>query len=80
MQLKLPRKPRFLSTHPAPRGKPPRPEDDPWAGEDEEWQPEEHRSRAHPAAFVRFFRAVALAALVGLVVWAALVLLILRLT
>jgi hypothetical protein len=80
MQLKLPRTPRFLSTHPAQRGKPPRPEDDPWAGEDEEWQSEEHRSRVHPAAVARFFRAVALAVLVGLVFWAALVLLILRLT
>ena len=80
MQLKLPRTPRFLSSYPAPRRKPPRPPDDPWAGEDEEWQTQGRHRREDPAAFVRFFRAVVVAGVVGLVFWAALVLLILRLT
>ena len=80
MQLKLPRRPHFRSAPPAPRVKPSRPQDDPWAGEDEDWQPEASRSREDPAAFVRFFRAVVLAGLVGLLFWAALFLLILRLT
>lgn len=80
MQLKLPRTPRFLSTHAPPRRKPPPPQDDPWAGEDEEWQPHEGQPHADPAAFVRFFRAAAVAGLLGLIFWAALILLILRLT
>jgi hypothetical protein len=76
MLLKLPRRPRFLSTHPAPRAKAPRPQDDPWAGEDEDWQAEAGE-REERAAFVRFFRALVVAGLVGVLFWAALVLLIL---
>lgn len=79
MQLKLPRSRHFLTTRPAPRGRPPRLEDDPWAGEDEEWQLEERGTREHPGTFLRFFRVVGPAALIGLVFWAALVLMVLRL-
>ena len=78
MQRKLPSPRRFLSTQLRARPAPPRPEDDPWAGEDAEWQAE-HRPRGDPAAFVRFFRAVVLAALVGGLFWAAVVVLIVRL-
>jgi len=79
MQLKLPSPRRFLAHHAPARPPQHRPDDDPWAGEDVEWQAEEDRPREQPAAFVRFFRAVALAALVGGLFWAAVVLLILRL-
>jgi hypothetical protein len=79
MQRKLPSPRRFLSTQSRARPAPPRPEDDPWAGEDAEWQAEERRLREDPEAFARFFRAVAFAALVGALFWAAVVLLILRL-
>jgi hypothetical protein len=75
MQRKLPSPRRFLSTQSRARPAPPRPEDDPWAGEDAEWQAEEHRPREDPAAFLRFFRAVVVAALVGGLFWAAVVLL-----
>lgn len=79
MQLKLPSPRRFLSTHsPAPAA-PSRSEDDPWAGEDVDWQAGEECSHEDPAAFARFFRAVVLAALLGGLFWAAVVLLILRL-
>jgi hypothetical protein len=79
MQLKLPSPRRFLSHHAPARPAPRRPEDDPWAGEDAEWQAEEERSHEDAAAFARFFRAVAVAALVGGLFWAVVVLLILRL-
>jgi hypothetical protein len=77
MQRKLPSPRRFLSTQSHERPAPPRPEDDPWAGEDAEWQAHEQRQRDDPTAHVRFFRAVAVAALVGGLFWAAVVLLIL---
>ncbi|MGH3016681.1 MAG: hypothetical protein ACRDNR_15535 [Gaiellaceae bacterium] len=78
MQRKLPSPRRFLSTQSRTRPAAPRPEDDPWAGEDAEWQAE-HRPREDPAAHLRFFRAVVVAALVGGLFWAVVVLLILRL-
>ncbi|MGH3036581.1 MAG: hypothetical protein ACRDMU_05310 [Gaiellaceae bacterium] len=76
MQLKLPRPRRFLSTQSRIPPAPSRPEDDPWAGEDAEWEAEGRRARDDPAAFVRFFRALALGALVGGLFWAGVVLLI----
>ncbi|HWM12986.1 MAG TPA: hypothetical protein VNO56_00730 [Gaiellaceae bacterium] len=78
MQRKLPSPRRFLSTQSRARPAPPRREDDPWAGEDAEWQAE-LRPREDPTAFARFFRALVLAALVGGLFWAGVVLLILRL-
>lgn len=79
MQLKLPRPRRFLSQDSPARATEDVLADDPWAGEDVEWEAEEERRQEHPAAFVRFFRAVLLAALVGGLFWAAVVLLVLRL-
>lgn len=79
MQRKLPSPRRFLSTQSRARPAPPRPEDDPWAGEDAEWQAEEQRSHEDSAAHLRFFRAVAVAALLGGLFWTAVVLLVLRL-
>jgi hypothetical protein len=79
MQRKLPSPRRFLSTQSRVRPAAPRSEDDPWAGEDAEWQAEGRRPREDPAAFARFFRALVLAALVGGLFWAGVVLLILRL-
>lgn len=76
MQLKLPRPRRFLSTQSRVPSAPSRPEDDPWAGEDAEWEAERRRPRDDPAAFVRFFRALAVGALVGGLFWAGVVLLI----
>lgn len=78
MQRKLPRPPRFFSTGAGTRQTPPRSEDDPWAGEDDEWETDERRE--HPAAFVGFFRAVALAGVVAVLFWVGVALLILRLT
>ena len=79
MQRKLPSPRRFLSTQSRERPAQPRPEDDPWAGEDAEWQAEKQRPREDPAVHLRFFRAVLVAARVGGLFWAAVVLLILRL-
>lgn len=76
MQLKLPRPRRFLSTQSRVPSEPSRPEDDPWAGEDAEWEAEPRRPREDPAAFVRFFRALAVWALVGGLFWAGVVLLV----
>jgi hypothetical protein len=79
MQLKLPRPRRFLAQHAPARRTEEVPADDPWAGEDVEWEAAEERPQEDPAAFARFFRAAALAALVGALFWAAVVLLVLRL-
>jgi hypothetical protein len=79
MQRKLPNPRRFLSTQSRARPAPHRSEDDPWAGEDAEWQAEARRPGEDPTAFARFFRALVLAALVGGLFWAGVVLLILRL-
>ena len=78
MQLKLPSPRRLLSARSRVRPAQHLPDDDPWAGEDAEWQAEQDRPR-DSAAFVRFFRAVVLAAFVGGLFWAVVVLLILRL-
>lgn len=75
MQLKLPKPRRFLSQSAMEDV----PADDPWAGEDVAWEAEEERPDEDAAAFVRFLRAVVLAALVGGLFWAAVVLLVLRL-
>jgi hypothetical protein len=79
MQLKLPRPRHFLSQSAPARATEEVPADDPWAGEDVAWGAEKEPSQEHPAAFVRFVRAVVLAALVGGLFWAAVVLLVLRL-
>lgn len=76
-QLPSPR--RFLSHHAPARQAPDRVEDDPWAGEDVDWQAEGERRRDDPDPFARFFRAVAMAAVIGGLFWAGVVLLILRL-
>jgi hypothetical protein len=77
MQRKLPSPRRLLSHHAPARQAPDRPEDDPWAGEDVDWEAEAERRRDDPAAFARLFRAVAVAALTGVLFWAGVVLLVL---
>jgi hypothetical protein len=79
MQRKLPSPRRFLAHHASARQAPDRAEDDPWAGEDVDWQAEAERRRDVPTAFARFFRAVVVAAVIGGLFWAGVVLLILQL-
>jgi hypothetical protein len=78
MQRKWPIPRQFLSHHAPTRPVPDHADDDPWAGEDVDWQAESERRRDDPAAFARFFRAVAVAAVVGGLFWAGVVLLIVR--
>jgi hypothetical protein len=70
MQLKRTRRP--SRPGPLPTGL-----DDPWAGEDADWECDDDLRGEPPQAFMRFFRGTALAVIVGLAVWAAVVLLIL---
>lgn len=78
MQLKLPRPSRLFAAHPRSRADEHAGPDDPWAGEDAQWEAE--RGPPEPRAeFLRFFRGIALAAVVGAALWAALVLLLVRL-
>ena len=78
MQLKLPRPSRLLSQGSPPHAPETASADDPWAGEDVEWEAED-APRGRPPAFVGFFRAVLVGALVGGLFWGAVVYLILRL-
>jgi hypothetical protein len=77
MQHKLPSPRRFLSHHAPARQAPECADDDPWAGEDVDWQAEAERRQDDPDVFARFFRAVAVAALIGVLFWAGVVLLVL---
>ena len=77
MHRKRPSPRPFLSRHAPARPPPARPEDDPWAGEDVDWEAEAERRRDDPTAFARLFRAVAVAALIGVLFWAGVVLLVL---
>ena len=52
--------------------------DDPWAGEDADWECDDDLRGDSPQAFMRFFRGTALAVIVGLAVWAAIILLVLQ--
>ena len=52
--------------------------DDPWAGDDAKWECDDDLRGESPRAFMRFFRGTALAVMVGLAVWAAVLLLLLR--
>ena len=76
MHRKRPSPRPFLSRHAPARPPPARSEDDPWAGEDVDWELEARRARGERAAFLRFFRAVAAAAVVGGLFWAGVVLLL----
>lgn len=72
MQLKLPRRPRFLAAHEPPiREQPPRlaEEEDPWAGDDVAWTTDDDLAPEGRGDFLRVFRGVGLWALVGLVFW-----------
>ena len=64
-----------------PRKQPPRPTavDDPWAGEDARWECDDDLGGQRPGDFMRFFRGTALAVVLGVALWAAALLLILRL-
>jgi hypothetical protein len=69
MQLKRTRRP----SRPA---RPPAGHDDPWAGEDAQWECDDDLQAESPREFMRFFRGTALAVVVGLAVWAAVLLLL----
>lgn len=72
MQLKLPRRPKFLAAHAQQvrdKARQPAGEDDPWAGEDDAWTGDDDLAPEHRAAFVGFFRGAALGAVLGLAVW-----------
>jgi hypothetical protein len=77
MQLKPPRRPRHSAAHaPAtPKRRPAEP-DDPWAGEDAAWECDDDLRGETPRQFMRFFRGTALAVVLGVAVWAALLLLL----
>lgn len=55
---------------------PPPAVDDPWAGEDAEWECDDDLRAERPGDFMRFFRGAALAVALGIVVWAAVFLLL----
>lgn len=71
MQLKRTRRPSRQERLPAGL-------DDPWAGEDADWECDDDLGGESPQAFMRFFRGTALAVIVGLAVWAAVILLLLQ--
>ena len=71
MQLKRTRRPSRQDPLPASL-------DDPWAGEDADWECDDDLGGESPRAFMRFFRGTALAVIVGLAVWAAVILLLLQ--
>jgi hypothetical protein len=50
--------------------------DDPWAGEDANWECDDDLQGESPREFMRFFRGTALAVVLGLAVWAAVLLLL----
>ena len=79
MQLKPPRRPR-LSAADAPATPKPRPaeSDDPRAGEDAAWECDDDLRREAPREFMRFFQGTALAVVLGVAVWAAVLLLLFR--
>jgi hypothetical protein len=58
--------------------RPPRPAevDDPWAGEDASWECDDDLHGERSAEFMRFFRGTSLAVVLGIVVWAAVLLLL----
>ncbi len=77
MQLKPPRRPR-PSAADAPATPKPRPaeSDDPWAGEDAAWECDDDLRGEAPREFMRFFQGTALAVVLGVAVWAAVLLLL----
>lgn len=77
MQLKPPRRPRPDAAH-APATPKPRPaeSDDPWAGEDAAWECDDDLRGERSRQFMRFFRGTALAVVLGVAVWAAVLLLL----
>jgi len=77
MKLKPPRRPRLFAAHP-PTTRVPRPADvdDPWVGEDADWECDDDLGGEPPREFMRFFRGTALAVILGVVVWAAVFLLL----
>ncbi len=80
MQLKLPRRPRLFAAHPpATRDRRPAELDDPWAGEDAAWECDDDLRGEPPRVFMRFFRGTALAVVLGVVLWAAALLLLFQL-
>ena len=79
-EIALPHRPilRWFPVHGPDLEEAPDAADDPWAGEDARWDEAEERP-AGPADVVRFFRGLVLAVAGGLLFWAALVYLVVRL-
>ena len=71
MQLKRTRRPSRQARLPAGL-------DDSWAGEDADWGCDDDLRGESPREFMRFFRGTALAVIVGLAVWAVLLVLLLQ--
>lgn len=69
MQLKRTRRPSRQDQLPAGL-------DDPWAGEDAEWDCDDDLRAETPREFMRFFRGTALAVLLGVAVWATVLVLL----
>jgi hypothetical protein len=69
MQLKRTRRPSRQDPLPAVL-------DDPWAGEDADWECDDDLRADTPRQFMRFFRGTALAVVLGVAVWAAVLLLL----
>ncbi len=77
MHRKRPSPHRFLLHDPPARPASRRADDDPWAGEDVDWEADEDRAHEQPTDFLRFFAAVAVAAVVSGFFWTGVVLFIL---
>jgi hypothetical protein len=69
MQLRPTRQPSSQDPRPADL-------DDPWAGEDASWECDDDLRAERPGEFMRFFRGTALAVALGIVIWAAVLLLL----
>jgi hypothetical protein len=76
MQLRLPRRPRASAAHEPARDAEPvtLPADDPWAGEDDPWTGSGDLAREAPDDFIRFFRGAVIGVVLGLGLWAVIVL------
>jgi len=78
MELRLPRRPREpAAQEPAGDAEPVAlPANDPWEGEDEAWTADDDLGREAPDDFIRFFRGAAVGVVLGLALWAVIVLVV----
>jgi len=77
MKLRLPRRPRAPAAQGPARDAEPAalPANDPWAGEDDAWTADD-LGREAPDDFIRFFRGAAVGVVLGLALWAVIVLVV----